>query len=276
MTHLMSRLAALLPALAAWGACAQAQDTAVLDLVDRADRAIAQTRYALADSLLGEALRAAPGDPSNALVLSNLGMVRMAMGRDSDAVATLDRAVALAPASVTIRTNRARALMAAGQEQRAVADLERVMELDTTLSQPYFLRGLLRLRHGDNAGAEADFGILRRLDPDAPELDVALATLCDATGRWEEAVVHYNRAIILDPDPAYLAARARCNLFLSRFTEAGADLHRAMEMTPRDPELYLLRALLYKAQYRPDDAKADARRAVELGADPRRARELVK
>lgn len=266
-------LAVIMMLLAALGA--RAQDSAVLELVDQADKAITEQRFADAEKSLVEAIRTAPGDPSNALVMSNLGMVRLYMGQDSAAVATLDRAVALAPAAVAIRSNRARALLATGREAEGVEELERIMEMDTTLAQPYFLRGMLRLHHGLVEQAEADFDRMGRIDPDDPDLDVALATLDDAIGKWEQAVIHYNRAILRDPDPAYYAGRARCQLMLSRFTEAGADIEEALKMTPDDAELFLLRALLSKAQYRPDDAEADGRRAIDLGADPRRVRKLL-
>ena len=46
-------------------------------------------------------------------------------------------------------------------------------------------------------------------------------------------------------------------------------------MTPDDGELYLYRAALNKMRYRPDDAKADALKAIELGVDKKRAAQFL-
>ena len=46
----------------------------------------------------------------------------------------------------------------------------------------------------------------------------------------------------------------------------------AMVKYPSDPELFFYRALLNKKRYLSDDAKRDAKRAIELGADPERVK----
>ena len=58
--------------------------------------------------------------------------------------------------------------------------------------------------------------------------------------------------------------------------EAAADIASAMELAPLDGELYLYRAALNKMHFRPDDARKDAERAVQLGVDPTRAKEFLK
>lgn len=252
-----------------------AQSQAVLSLVDDANKAVEEGKYEDAEKALVEAINTAPGDASNVFVLSNLGMVRLYMGKDSAAIATLDRAVAIAPSSVTLRSNRARALFAVGRDDDAIADMERIMELDSTLITPYYYRGSLRLKRGDLQGAESDFETMHRIDPVAPENDIAMASLLDAKGHYEEAVPFYNHAILLDPDPVYLAGRARCNIMLGRYTRASEDIQQALEMTPDDGELYLLRAMLNKAQYRPEDAAQDARKALELGVARGRLRQFL-
>ncbi len=57
--------------------------------------------------------------------------------------------------------------------------------------------------------------------------------------------------------------------------EASSDISEGMRLDPADGELYLYRALLNRMRYRPDDARADARRAVELGVAASRAQALL-
>lgn len=57
--------------------------------------------------------------------------------------------------------------------------------------------------------------------------------------------------------------------------DASDDINAALSMTPDDGELYLYRAALNKMRYRPDDAKADALKAIELGVDKKRAAQFL-
>lgn len=76
-------------------------------------------------------------------------------------------------------------------------------------------------------------------------------------------------------EPEYYGARAYCNLMTNHLQEASDDIAAALELTPDDGELYLYRAALNKMRFRPADATADAKKAIELGIDPRRALPLM-
>ena len=58
--------------------------------------------------------------------------------------------------------------------------------------------------------------------------------------------------------------------------EAASDIAEALSLAPDDGELYLYRAALNKMHYRPDDARREARMAIELGVDPARAAQFLK
>lgn len=238
------------------------------NLMGRADSAIAVNDFARADTLLCRAIALQPGNPSNALLMSNLGMVRFALGLDSLAIATLDAANALAPRSTTVLRNRARVLTAAGLTARAAADYETLMALDSTDTRPLFHHGMLALRDGDVRRAADDFARLHTLDPDGPDTHVALASLAMTTGDYTAADRHYTAVLRVNPMPEYYAGRALCRLLTDRTGDAADDIARGLELDPLDPTLHLYRAMLNRQRYRPDDADADARRALELGADP--------
>jgi len=246
-----------------------------LDLMGRADEAAAGENYALADSLLSEALRLEPGNPGNVLLINNLGMIRHYMGRDDEAVDALNAACEMAPKSVTVLSNRARVLSDIGRFDEAYADYCRIIELDSMLTEPRFYRAMLALRQGDLAVAEADMSVMNSLAPDTEHTLLGNATLAVASGRIDDAIVAYGRLVRVKPAADYYAMRAELLLRRGEWQDAADDIANGLALAPDDAGLYLLRALLNKARYRPDDAKLDAQRAIELGADREQVERLV-
>lgn len=239
----------------------------VAEILERSDSAIADGRWAAAETFLMEALELSPGNPANILLLSNIGVVRHRMGDEVGALEALNDANALAPASVTVLNNRARVYLSVGEKDKAVADYEKVMRLDSTLSDPYFYRGMVRLSRGDMAGASDDFSRLRELSPGSENSLLAMATIHTATGRNDDALKEYQELIKISPDAEYYSGLIENRLALDQLSEAAEDIAEAMRRYPVDPEFYLLRAVLNKRRYLYDEARADARRAVSLGAD---------
>lgn len=70
---------------------------AYYDLAGNADKAIAEGRWEDAAKALEEAMELRPGNPSNVLLMSNLGIIYYNMGKDSLSLAILDEAHKIAP-----------------------------------------------------------------------------------------------------------------------------------------------------------------------------------
>lgn len=247
----------------------------VLSVVERADSAIAHSEWSEAESLLTEAISLRPGDFGNVLLLSNLGIVRHQMGNDAGALEALTDAHHIAPASVTVLNNRARIYLSMGRKEEAVADYEKVMRLDSTLSEPYFYRGMVSFSIGDLEAAETDFEHLRAMAPDAEMTLVALAALHTARGENDSAAAEYGRLIAMSPAAEYYSGLIENQLALERLTEASETIATAIERYPADPEFYVFRALLNKRRYLYDEARSDARRAVSLGANAQQVNALL-
>lgn len=273
MKRIAMKIAALLTAVAVATGADAAGD--YVDLMGKADAAIAAEDWATAEARLLEALRLEPANPSNVLLVSNLGIVRFNMGNDSLALATLDDAVEMAPRSATVVGNRALVLMGMGRLDEAYRDYATVMEIDTLQTGARFYHGIIAMTRRDTATARADFDRLIRLAPESFEANIGMATLCEAEGRFEEAVPFYNKVIAAEPRAEYYGARALCNLRVERLQEASEDIAEALRLDPADGELYLYRAILNKMRFRPDDAKADAERATALGVDKARVKALT-
>ncbi|MBD5321462.1 MAG: tetratricopeptide repeat protein [Bacteroides sp.] len=251
-------------------------DTPYLNLVDEADKACSEERWTDAENLIREAISTEPENPGNILLLSNLGMVQYSLGKDSAAIESFTRALDIAPSSVTIIANRAKVYTSMGYEQEAFNDYARIMQLDSTYITARYHHGLLALRHRMYDVAKEDFDYLVKHFPSANETQIAQAAMHTSLGEYQEAIPFYNEILRSIEEPEYYGARAYCYLMTGNLQEAADDIAKAMELAPEDGELYLYRAALNKMHYRPEDARKDAERAVELGVDPARAKEFIR
>lgn len=264
----------LLMAIIAQNIFAQASE--YIDIVGRADTAIAEQRWDDAETLLVSAMRMEPSNPTNVLLMSNLGMVRLYAGRDSLALDILNHAHAIAPGSVTILSNRAKVLRAIGRDKEAYADYELILQLDSAAIEPRFMHGMMAMYGGDVETAESDFKMLERLAPDDDYTAIGLASLYSATGRPFEAIIQYTKLLNRSKEIEYYSGRAAMYLLTDQLGEAASDIAEGLAINPNDAELYLYRAYLNKLRYSNADAQADLKRAIELGVDPQRAEMLKK
>ena len=247
-----------------------------MQLVSRADSLCAIAAWPEAALTLQHAIASEPSNPGNIQLLSNLGMIHHYMGEDSVAIATLTRAVGMAPASVTIRANRAKVYASAGYEQEAFDDYAHIMEMDSTYVPARFSHALLAMRHRMFQVAQEDIEYMESHFKGADETLIARASFLSTLGRYAEAIPFYDEILRNIKAPEYYGARAYCRLMTGELLEASSDIADALALAPDDGELYLYRAALNKMRFRPDDAAADARRAVQLGVDPARAREFIR
>lgn len=243
--------------------------------IDEADKACSDGKWFDAERAILDALHAEPANPSNILLMSNLGMIRYYMGLDSLALATLDEAHEIAPASVTILSNRARIRLATGMEREAYEDYDRIVRLDSLEMTARLHHCLLALRRHDFRTAQSDFGFMERNKPEGLETQIAGASVLSGTGQYQAAIPYYSRIIKERKEPEYYGGRAYCYLMTDALQEASDDINSALALNPDDGELYLYRAALNKMRFRPADAETDARKAVSLGVDKARAMQYL-
>lgn len=247
-----------------------------LDLAEEADKAIKEHRWRDAEMVIEEALESEPENPSNVLLLSNLGIVRFNLGQDSLALEVLNKAHRIAPASVVVLENRAKVFRSMGRDKDAYNDYSRIIELDSTLLEPRFLHCMIALNFLDLASAQADIDAIERMAPDSDELAISRVSLYQTTGQPDKAVEQYSILIERAPSAVYYGGRAACLLMLEKYGEAAEDIAAGLKLDESDSELYLYRAYLHKRRYHYRDAENDKRKAISLGADPQRAEALLK
>ena len=239
-------------------------------LIDEAEEAVAQSRWNDAARALKAAMRVEPGHPTNILLMSNLGMIYFHAGSDSLALEMLNAAHNMAPTVIPVLQNRARVLAVIGREDDAFDDYGRIIELDSTLTEPTYIHGMIALRKGLYDIAESDFKRLERLEPDGTNTLNGLSGLYRNTLRFKEALPYLDRLIEREPESYNYSARAVCRLFTDDLNGASEDIAEGLRLDPDDGELYLYRSLLNRARYRFDDARRDADRAITLGISPSR------
>jgi predicted TPR repeat methyltransferase len=106
--------------------------------------------------------------PGRASTLTNLGAVRLKLGRPQDAADVLEEALAQEPGNVEALGHCATALAELGDTSGALARVDRVLALDAGLGQAWSLRGQLLKALGRADEAVASFGeaIARGADPE--------------------------------------------------------------------------------------------------------------
>ncbi len=243
-------------------------------LCGEADSAMARGDCHEAAARIKDAIAVRPHSPSNILLMTNLGMVYSMMDSDSLALDAFDRVISDCPDMKTARIQKAKVLLKTNRDKDAFETFSDVIALDSLDAEARYYRGIMALYAGRGDVAEDDLSVLKRIDPHSHRTESALATLYALTGRNKEAIPYYQSVIAREPAPEFYAALAGCFLQLENLSEAAAVIADGLRQYPSDPELHYYRAWLNRDRYRLDDARADARRAIELGANPARVNAL--
>ena len=251
-------------------------DSIYLDLVGKADSAIALDNWAEAEAHLLTAIDYQPANPANTLLLSNLALIQFQQGNDSLALATINDACSIAPKSITVLNNRARIHKAMGMIDDAYSDYEKIINIDSTLIEPLYMHGIIALSKSDFLTAQHDFNKLEQLAPNDILTYDAMAMLHYQLQDYPNAIPYFSKLIESNPTPDYYHDKIICLLFDNQLSEASANIYDAMKLYPHDGNFYLLRALLNRLYYRQSDAENDIKKAIELGVPKETAKLWMK
>jgi len=162
----------------------------------------------------------------------------------------------------------------------AVALLEQLMAsegesaaLQATLARAYLLKHQLTRERMWEARAAAACERARRLDPDAPEVLLALGDLQQTAGRYPEAEAEYRR--VLERQPELIEARlglAGVHTSTGKLQDAEEDCRLAIASQPEDWRGYSRLGYLYFTRGQYEQALAPWGRVVTLTPDNARGR----
>ena len=240
-------------------------ETPYFQYLDSAQNYIYSHDWPVAEQWLLKAFMAEPDNPSNSMVLSNIATLQRYQGKLADAVKNYSLALDMTPHAVTLLLNRAALYVEMDSVQRAIDDYERVCELDMYDTEARYSLGVLAMERGDTKRAEDLFNEIKRINPNSGLYHEGMGLLHKRNGNHSRAAELFTQVIKVQPSVQLLGHRADCYLAMKRLNDAEDDIRTALEMTPDDPYLYLLRAKLNKLRFQRDDMTRDIDTAVSLG-----------
>jgi tetratricopeptide (TPR) repeat protein len=182
---------------------------------------------------------------------------------------TMDKAVELAPENANLYYARGYANFKAGYFRLAINDFVKALELVPGSSEFYKLSGACKIYLKDGPGAESDLKVAMGINPDDPEIYYYMGLLAnDVQNQPEMGYEYMSQAIELNPrDPLNYYVRAWSSYGFSDYESALADIEKAIELDNRNGDFYTLRALisLYWETGSGYDYCEDFRKARELG-----------
>ncbi|GGS97295.1 hypothetical protein GCM10010156_64410 [Planobispora rosea] len=197
------------------------------------------------------------------------GNLLLALGREGDALADYETAMRVSSPLPEAYYNRAELRLARGDLEGGRADLDHVLELDPEYLDAYVNRAGALVMLGRGSEARADVAAGLALDPGNPYLLTVRGQLDTEAGRFAAAGRAFDAA--LERAPGLGAAWANRGILRYRagaFEAAVADLSRAIEIE-ESAELHFNRAMALRALNRGKEADADLSRALDLApGDP--------
>ncbi len=240
-------------------------ETPYFQAIDSAQTYIYSHEWAMAEQWLLKAFMADPSNPNNSLILSNIATLQRYQGKLVDAVKNYSLALDMTPHAVTLLLNRAALYVEMDSVERAIDDYERVCELDLYDTEARYSLGVLAMERGDTRRAEDLFNEIKRINPNSGLYHEGMGLLNKRNGNHARAAELFTQVIKVQPNAQLLGNRADCYLILKRLNDAEDDIRTALEMSPSDPYLYVLRAKLNKLRFQRDDMQRDIDTAVSLG-----------
>jgi len=218
---------------------------------------------------LQNAMAMDPANENNPVLLLNLGILQRQLGLFDDAYISFTASMANNPMPELVLHNRASLLCDMERFGEAMEDYDTIIRRYPDDVEAYYRRGLLFLEQHNRTKAEADFKASEQIDPDNLYTRLSKALIYKLDDNWEAAERIYTALIQSEQpiDPGFYMNRAECYVNSDQIFKASADL-RAVEDSQKDnPYFYFLRGRVRYEQFDKVAAKADFRKAKDLGYD---------
>jgi len=190
--------------------------------------------------------------------------------RSNEAVASLERLIALHPNNPHYFSNLGEAERRLGNFEVAASALVRAITLKPDLVQAHFNLGLVMHELGEVTASVQAFERAAELKPDSAQIQRRLARALADSGERAQAVGHYQCAWLQSPkDPDLLVDYATCLRKLKRFDTALRTLAHALDFAPNHALAHHERSATLVELGRFDEAIHCSRQAIAL--DPKLA-----
>ncbi len=209
------------------------------------------------------------GTPDQVDTLHMLGILMIQTDRAERGFGLIDRALAIQPKFADAHFNRAVAATQLGRHGEALAGLDRVLALqpDDHLGARY-TRGLVLAQLGRPAEAVTSFSDFLRRQPRHPDTLINRGVALSVLGRHAEALADFDAVIALTPqDPQAHFNRGGALKALGRIEDAKTAFERALALRPGWPDALVNRGVTLKMLGRAEDALVDYDRALAAQPD---------
>ena len=205
--------------------------------------------------------------PPQALLLA--GLAQQQLGQLEPALRTQQLLLNLAPLDVSAWVNLATVQLALQRPAEALASLDRALALDPARPASHFNRGNALMQIGDAAAALASFQRAAELAPERADPSCNQATVLIELGRHQEALTLMQGVVQRHPDLAVgWNLLGMCQHRLQLDAQALQSYQRAVQLMPSLVDAWSNAAQVLARLKRYPDAIAHAERAVQL--DPGR------
>ena len=207
-------------------------------------------------------------EPKNFTAHQLLALVRFQEGRDQEALAQIEAALAIQPNAAEALATRGNILIRLQRLDDALESFDRAIAVKPDYAEALYNRGNCRQYLGRYEDAVADYSRALALNPGYEPALTNRGNARSKLKRFSEALTDYEAAAQLRPrDALALYHRANALKDLQRFDEALADYDRALARDPDFAAAWNNRGMVLRDLDRPDDALASFDRALALKRD---------
>lgn len=224
--------------------------------------------FAAAEQAYKAALRLEPANPSNIMLMMNLGTIQRFIGKFEEALISYDVVVQRNPQLAYVLENRARLYCDMDRYEDALKDYSTIILHHPDNLDALYNRGLVYIILRKLDEAEGDFNAVLQQREGDKNAKAGLAMILKRRGLWKEAEQAYSDLIAEDKTNGELYAnRAECYLNIPRLRSLSDDLDKAVEYGYDNYSINILRGQLRLAQFDKDAAREQFEKAIERGAD---------
>ena len=225
-------------------------------------------------AILQQLAQMAKQDPTYPVVAEyfNCGKALSDLGRNEEAIASYDKALAINPDLHEAWYSRGYALYALRRKEEAIASYEKALAIKPDDDAAWNNRGNVLSDLGRKEEAIASYYKVVQMKPDDDAVWYNRGVVLSDLGRKEEAIVSYDKALKIKPDD-HEAWYNLGNVLddLGRKEEAIASYDKALAIKPDKHEAWNNRGLALSALERKEEAIASYDKALEIKPDKHEA-----